>query len=110
MSLDLHDLLANYFANENRSDADGLGLGACFADHAVVRDEGRSIEGVAAIKQWMRDAKEKYQHTVEPIAIAKRDGKTVVTARVSGNFPNSPVNLDHIFEIEDDRIASLEIR
>jgi hypothetical protein len=63
--------------------------------------------GVAAIKQWMRDAKKKYQHRVEPIEVVKRDGKTVVTAR---NFPNSPVNLDHIFGIEGDRIASLEIR
>lgn len=108
MSLDLPDLLANYFVAESRSDTDGLG--ACFADHAVVRDEGRTIEGVAAIKQWMRDAKKKYQHTVEPIEVVEREGKTGVTARVSGNFPNSPVSLDHIFGIEGDRIASLEIR
>ena len=53
MSLDLDDLLADYFAAENRGD--------------------------------------------------------VVTARVSGNFPNSPANLDHVFEIHGDRIASLEI-
>ncbi len=108
MSLDLPDLLAAFFAAENRSDTDALG--ACFADHPVVRDEGRTIEGVPGIKQWMKDAKAKYQHTVEPIAVAKRDGKTVVTARVAGRFPNSPVNLDHIFGIEGDRISSLEIR
>jgi ketosteroid isomerase-like protein len=108
MSLDLPELLTDYFAAENRGDTERLG--ACFADHAVVRDEGRSIEGVAAIKQWMRDAKKKYQHTVEPIEVVKRDGTTVVTAKVSGNFPNSPVTLDHIFGIEGDRIASLEIR
>jgi hypothetical protein len=33
-----------------------------------------------------------------------------VTAKVAGNFPNSPVKLNHIFRIEDDRISSLEIR
>ncbi len=108
MALDLPDLLAAYFAAENRSDTEGLG--ACFADHAVVRDEGRTFEGVAHIKRWMRDAKAKYQHTVEPIKVVNRDGKTVVTAKVAGNFPNSPVNLDHIFGIEGDRISSLEIR
>lgn len=108
MALDLPDLLANYFAAENGSDTESLG--ACFADHAVVQDEGRTIEGVSAIKQWMKDAKKKYQHTVEPIEVVRRDGKTVVTARVSGNFPNSPVNLDHIFGIAGDKIASLEIR
>lgn len=47
---------------------------------------------------------------VEPIEVVQRGGKTIVTARVSGNFPGSPVNLDHIFGIEGDRIASLEIR
>jgi len=108
MSLDLPDLLAAYFAAENSGDIEGLG--ACFADHAVVRDEGRTIEGVPNIKQWMRDAKAKYQHTVEPIEVVKRDGKTVVTAKVTGNFPNSPVKLDHIFGIEGDTISSLEIR
>lgn len=108
MSLGLPDLLTNYFAAENSTDTESLG--ACFADHAVVQDEGRTIEGVAAIKQWMGDAKKKYQHTVEPIEVVHRDGKTVVTARVSGSFPNSPVNLDHIFVVEGEKIASLESR
>jgi hypothetical protein len=30
--------------------------------------------------------------------------------KVSGDFPGSPINLEHIFEIEDGRIVSLEIR
>ena len=106
MSLDLPDLLTRYFAAENGNDMESLA--ACFADHGVVRDEGRNIMACRH-RQWMSDAKQKYQHTVEPISIAERDGKTIVTARVAGNFPNSPVNLDHIFAIEGDRIASLEI-
>ena len=97
-----------FFAAENKGDVDALR--ACFALQAVVRDEGRTIEGVPHIKQWMKDAKAKYQHSVEPLQIAKGDGKTVVSAKVSGNFPNSPLSLDHIFEIVGDRISSLEIR
>jgi ketosteroid isomerase-like protein len=108
MSLPLPDLLAAYFAAENSGDIEALG--ACFAADAVVRDEGQTMEGVTAIKQWMRDAKAKYRHTAEPLGVAKRDGKTVVSAKVAGNFPGSPVTLDHIFGIEGDRIASLEIR
>ncbi len=108
MSPVLPDLLAAFFAAENKGDVDALG--ACFAAQAVVRDEGRTIEGVPHIKQWMKDAKAKYQHSVEPLQIAKRDGKTVVSAKVAGNFPNSPVSLDHVFEIVGDRISSLEIR
>jgi hypothetical protein len=29
---------------------------------------------------------------------------------VAGSFPGNPVSLDHVFEIKDDRISSLEIR
>ena len=108
MSVTLPDPLGEFFAAENSGDTDSLG--ACFADHAVVRDEGGTYQGVAAIKQWMRDAKAKYQHTVAPTAIAQRDGKTVVTATVAGNFPGSPLSLEHIFGIEGRRIVSLEIR
>src|SRR5258705_4101422 len=108
MTHDLADLLAGYFDAEDRNDTEGLS--AYFADDAVVRDEGRTIEGVPSIKQWMRDVKKKYHNTVEPLEVVEREGKTVVTARVAGNFPNSPIQLDHIFEIEGNRIVSLEIR
>ena len=35
---------------------------------------------------------------------------TVVTARVAGAFPNSPLDLQHMFEVEGGKIVSLEIR
>lgn len=108
MSTALPKLVAHYFAAEKREDTEALAR--CFSDHAVVRDEGRTIEGGAAIKQWMVDAKKKHQHTAEPLETVERDGKTVVIARVSGNFPGSPVNLEHIFGLAGDKIASLEIR
>jgi hypothetical protein len=31
-------------------------------------------------------------------------------ARIAGDFPGSPVELDHIFTLSNDEIASLEIR
>ena len=58
----------------------------------------------------MKEAKAKYQHTAEPIEVASRGGNTVVVARVAGNFPNSPLDLEHVFTIEGGKIASLEIR
>jgi hypothetical protein len=67
-------------------------------------------EGLAAIKAWKSEARRKYEYTIEPLEPAQRDGKTVVAARVAGNFPGSPVTLAFIFVLERDRIASLEIR
>jgi hypothetical protein len=107
MPVRLPDLLARYFtASENN---DWRNFAACFAHRAIVKDEGSTVEGPAAIAQWMQDAKQKYQHSAKPIAIAEPDGKTIVTARIAGNFPGSPVNLDHIFTLEDGRIVALEI-
>lgn len=81
----------------------------CFAQRSVVQDEGKTIEGTAAITQWMRQTKE-CRHTVKPISAVERDGKTIVVATVSGSFPNSPVNLEHVFSLAGEKIASLEIR
>jgi hypothetical protein len=75
-----------------------------------VRDESRTIQGLDAIKAWRAETGRKYAHTVEPLAVSTREGKTVVTGKVSGNFPGSPINLDHIFELDGDRIVALEIR
>src|SRR6476659_1111481 len=107
MSLVLPKPIAAYFAAENSDDTEALTQ--CFVDHAVVKDEGRTIEGLAAIKQWNVETKKKYQHTVEPIDAVERDGKTVVIGKVCGNFLNSTVTLEHIFKLEYEKIATVEI-
>ncbi|WP_088347715.1 MULTISPECIES: nuclear transport factor 2 family protein [Rhodomicrobium] len=81
----------------------------CFTADAVVRDEHKTHQGLAAIKAWRKETLEKYQFTAEPVALSEKDGKTVVTAKLSGNFPGSPIELDHSFELAGDRIAALEI-
>ena len=108
MTIALAGPVSAFFEAERNQDLEGLAR--CFSEHAVVRDEGRTIEGPDAIKRWMQEAKSKYQHTVEPLAVSHRDGLTIVTARVAGAFPNSPVDLQHVFAVEGGSIASLEIR
>ncbi len=108
MFIDLPTPIAIYIAAENRGDTEALAQ--CFAGHALVRDEGQTIEGLAAIKRWKAETKKKYQHTVEPIASAQKDGKTTVTNRLTGNFPGSPIELQFIFGLDGNKIASLEIR
>jgi ketosteroid isomerase-like protein len=108
MSVDLPTPIAIYIAAENRGDAEAMAQ--CFAENAVVRDEGQTIEGLAAIKQWKAETKKKYQHTVEPLTSAQKGDKTIVTNRLTGNFPGSPIELRFIFGLEGNKIVSLEIR
>jgi hypothetical protein len=108
MSLHLPIPVGIYFASETAHDTDASA--SCFAADAVVSDEGRTTKGLDAIKAWRIETREKYQHTVEPLSVAERDGKTIVIGKVTGNFPGSPINLQFIFELEGGRISSLRIR
>ena len=105
-SLDLPKPIANYFA----ADEEGADeLSQCFTEDAVVKDEGQTYNGRAAIKQWKAHASEKYQYTSEQLALDQEDQKAVVTSRLTGNFPGSPVNLRFFFELDGEKIKSLEI-
>ncbi len=105
---DLPKPIALYIAAENSGDANLFDQ--CFAEDAVVRDEGKTIEGLAAIKKWKAETKKKYQHTIEALAVAKQDAKTILTNRLTGNFPGSPIELEFVFTLDRNKIASLEIR
>jgi SnoaL-like domain len=106
MSLNLPTPIAAYFAAET---SDGEAVARCFIENATVKDEGHTYSGLAAIKRWKAETSRKYTYTSEPIASEERDGKTVVTSRLTGTFPGSPVELRFFFKLDGDRIASLEI-
>jgi hypothetical protein len=82
----------------------------CFVPDARVYDEGQTYEGPAAIKDWMAATKKKYGHTIAPLEFAERGGQSVLKARLTGNFPGSPVSVNFSFVLADERIRSLEIR
>ena len=105
-SLDLPKPVAAYFTADK---GDGEAVSRCFTENAVVKDEGHTHKGRAAIKQWKTDASAKYEYTSEPIACEENDGKTVVTSHLVGNFPGSPVDLRFFFTLEGGKISSLEI-
>ena len=105
-SLNLPKPIAAYFTADK---GDGDAVSRCFTENAVVKDEGHTHRGRAAIKAWKTDASAKYDYTSEPFACEEKDGRTVVTSHLVGNFPGSPVDLRFFFEFEGDKIASLEI-
>jgi hypothetical protein len=100
--------IAMYIEGENSGDVSLFDQ--CFAEDASVRDESETHEGLAAIKDWKAETKRKYQHSVEPLSIVEQDGKFRLTNRLTGNFPGSPIELEFVFAIRDERIVSLEVR
>ena len=108
MSIQLPDPIARYVQIANSGAAEAAP--ECFAPDATVRDEGQTYEGVAAIKNWMAATKKKYSHTVAPLELAERGGQTVLKAKLSGNFPGSPITVDFSFMLASGKIRSLEIR
>ena len=65
--------------------------------------------GLAAIEAWKTAASATYSYIAEPFALVKLDRKYIVTSRVTGDFPGSPVDLRFAFTLERGKIASLEI-
>ena len=108
MSLTLPEPVATYLAAVEAKDTEMLAL--CFADDALVHDEGRDYRGLDAIRSWKQETQTKYQYVMEPLDASVR-GKTVkLRARLTGNFPGSPVELDYTFMLSNDKISSLEIQ
>jgi len=90
-SVNLPKPIAAYFTADR---GDGEAVSQCFNDNAVVKDEGHTHRGRAAIKAWKTDASAKYEYTCEPLACEVQKGMTIVTSHLVGNFPGSPVDLD----------------
>jgi hypothetical protein len=108
MSLDLPDPLPRYFAAQNALDADAMV--ACFAPDADVQDEGHTYSGREAILGRKHATIAKYGIAIVPLAISEEDGRAIVVARVTGNFPGSPADLTYRLGLSPDGlIRTLDI-
>ena len=101
--IDLPAPIAAYFA------ADAGGVASCFIANAVVIDERREHQGRQAIARWKTEATAKYHYTSEPLAVNLSGADVTVIARVTGEFPGSPIEMRYRFTLEGDKIARLEI-
>jgi hypothetical protein len=104
--LNLPEPIAAYFEADKR---DGESVARCFTRQGVVKDEGVTHVGPAAIKAWKTAASAKYSYTSEPFALEQKDGQYIVLSRLTGSFPGSPVDLRFRFRLERGKIALLEI-
>ena len=107
MSIQLPPPIARYVQLENAGDTETLST--CFAPNAIVRDESRTYEGLAAITAWKTETKRTYHHTITPLDVAHQQGKIVLKAQLTGTFPGSPVIVYFDFVLDAGKILSLEI-
>lgn len=95
--------VAGYFAATTPSE-----IAATFTEDATVVDERRLRRGRAEILQWREDVAA-ISFTQDILSAVEADGTIRVSCRVSGSFPGSPIDLDHVFTLSGDLISSLEI-
>jgi len=107
MTIHLPPPISAYFQADQ---GDVVSVADCFADDAVVTDEGNKYIGRDAIRNWKAASSKKYSYTASPFAIGEAGGSIVVTANLVGDFPGSPLDLRYFFILDGDRIVSLEIR
>jgi SnoaL-like domain len=101
-------IIATYLAaaNEGRDDS----ASACFTENARVQDENHDHVGHTAIRQWVSEATAKYHPKTEILHVTENEGTYLVSTRVSGSFPGSPVELDFSFTLADEKISNLSIQ
>ena len=107
MKTEMPQIIETYFRASNADDINGLV--SCFSEDAVVADENETHRGAAAIKAWSVNVRKKYQFKAQVLRAAQKPDGAVVTAKLSGTFPGSPVDLDFKFTLKGNRISSLEI-
>jgi hypothetical protein len=96
-----------YFAAKNTNDVDGMV--ASFSDEATVKDEGKTIRGPAAIREWIDGTNAKYRYTVEVTGVRETAAGANVACTLTGSFPGSPVDVEYAFGLTDGKITTLAI-
>lgn len=94
-------------AAETAKDADAQSL--LFTEDARVHDENNDYRGRDAIRAWKKAAQAKYRYETETLDASSSGDTTTVHVRLSGNFPGSPVEVEFVFTLSGDKIASLVI-
>ena len=105
-------VISGYLAASDRGDAEAIVR--CFAEDAVVVDEGQEWRGTAAIRRWRDTVATAYDYTVQVTgakAVGEVDGveRHDVYLHLEGNFPGGEVDLTDRFALRGGRIARLEI-
>lgn len=70
----------------------------------------RHSHRVATDKSLSPAAEARYNYVLEPLNASVTEKTVKLRARLTGDFPGSPVKLDHTFTLADAKITSLKMR
>ncbi len=108
MTIELPPVIADYFSADRDGDIDAIL--ACFTEDALVRDEGKMNQGHDAVRAWKAKSSAAYNYVSEPFAVSGEADQAIVTSRLTGDFPGSPLDLRYFFTLHEGKIAALEIK
>jgi ketosteroid isomerase-like protein len=81
-----------------------------FAADAVVRDDGHTYIGTAAIEKWLTRSASEYTYTIELTGAHRGDASHyIVTNHLEGDFPGGQVDLHYRFALDGELINGLTI-
>lgn len=107
MNLQIPEAVKNYFEASNSYD--NYLLGKCFAEDAILYDEGQAYHGPTDIEAHITETNSNLLVKTNVTNVVEKNGETIVTATVSGNFEGSPVALDFNFTMKNHKISLLTI-
>lgn len=99
-------IAAYYYASDI---LDEIILASCFAEDAMLIDEGKTYLGPKAVSGYIIEANRSAKVMTEIINCIEKSDETVVTANISGDFEGSPIPLDFHFTLNGDKIKLLNI-
>ena len=103
--MNLPQLIEEFVKTKNSFDS--VAFAECFADTAVVFDEGKTHNGKKEIEQWIDKSNKEHQDTLEPVDYNEKE--EILSAKVTGSFPGSPLILKFHFKIADGKIQKLKV-
>ena len=105
---DVPDVVAAHLAAHEARDAEREL--ACYADRAVVVDDGHTYRGRAEIQGWLATAASEYTYTTELVGVRQDDdGRWTAVQHVEGNFPGGVIDLRYRYTLDDGLITELVI-
>lgn len=102
------DPIRRYLDAAAQQDHDGVA--EAFTENATVTDEGQTMSGHDAIRQWSVEVNARYSFSTREDS-ARLDGSTwFVDVTLEGDFPGRVAHLEQRYDLVGDRIGSLSIR